>query len=158
MSVYGFSVMNAGGNEVSLGEYRGKALLIVNTATACGFTPQYAGLQKLYNTYRVKGFEILDFPCNQFAGQAPGSDSEIETFCISHYGTTFPRFRKIDVNGKNADPLYIYLKSQKTGTLGSSIKWNFSKFLTDRTGKVVGRYAPNVTPEDLEADIKAVLE
>ena len=158
MSIYEFKVMNNKGEEVSLAQYKGKVLLIVNTATGCGFTPQYEGLQKLYDEFVDKGFEILDFPCNQFAGQAPGSDEEIHQFCTLRYHTTFPRFKKIDVNGKNADPLYNYLKEEQKGTLGSRIKWNFTKFLVDKEGKVVARFAPNDKPENLRAKIEELLK
>jgi glutathione peroxidase len=137
--------------------YMGKVLLIVNTATACGFTPQYKGLQKLYEKYRERGFEVLDFPCNQFARQAPGTDAEIGSFCALRFGTTFPRFQKIDVNGKNESPLYAWLKSQKSGNFNATIKWNFSKFLVDRDGVVVARYAPTKTPAALDGEIEQLL-
>jgi glutathione peroxidase len=150
-------VKDAKGNDVSLSEYQGKVLLIVNTATGCGFTPQYKGLQALYEKYASQGFEILDFPCNQFANQAPGSIDEINSFCTVNYGTTFPRFAKIDVNGGNEAPLYAYLKAAKGGVLGSNIKWNFTKFLVDRDGRVVRRYAPTDRPETLEKDIAGLL-
>ncbi|MCR5769244.1 MAG: glutathione peroxidase [Lachnospiraceae bacterium] len=155
--LYGFKVKDNKGNEVSLSEYEGKVLLIVNTATGCGFTPQYEGLEALYEKYRDQGFEILDFPCNQFAGQAPGTDSEIQSFCTLKYNTQFPRFAKIKVNGKEADPLYDYLKSQKGGVLGSRIKWNFTKFLVDREGNVVERFAPTDKPEDIDSKVAALL-
>lgn len=145
------------GEDVSLKEYEGKTLLIVNTATGCGFTPQYEGLENLYRKYQDRGFVVLDFPCNQFGHQAPGSDAEINSFCTSKYDTTFPRFAKIDVNGDNESPLYTYLKDQQGGLLGSKIKWNFTKFLVDKTGKVVERFAPNDKPEKIEDQIKAVL-
>jgi glutathione peroxidase len=157
MSIYDFTVKDAAGNDIDLSEYAGKVLLVVNTATKCGLTPQYDGLQKLYEKYKERGFEILDFPCNQFASQAPGTDPEIDEFCIVRYGTTFPRFKKIDVNGKNESPLYAWLKSQKDGKLGNDIKWNFTKFLMNRTGEAVGRYAPTKTPASLEADIEKYL-
>ncbi len=156
-SVYDYTVKNMQGDPVSLKEYEGKVLLIVNTATGCGFTPQYEGLEKLYKTYRDQGFEILDFPCNQFGNQAPGTNDEIHQFCTLKYDVSFPQFSKIDVNGENEDPLYTYLKSVQKGTLGSKIKWNFTKFLVDRSGAVIGRFAPMDTPEKLEAKIKAVL-
>jgi glutathione peroxidase len=158
MSIYDFSVTGASGGEVSLSEYRGKVLLVVNTATRCGFTPQYSGLQELYDKYREQGFEILDFPCNQFAQQAPGTDAEIGSFCTANYGTTFPRFKKIDVNGENAAPLYKWLKEQKGGTLGSNIKWNFAKFLVGRDGEVVARFAPTKAPAALDAEIKRLVD
>jgi glutathione peroxidase len=145
------------GSDVPLSQYKGKVLLIVNTATGCGFTPQYEGLQKLYDAYKEKGLEILDFPCNQFANQAPGTIDEINSFCTLNYGTTFPRFAKIDVNGANESPLYTYLKQRKKGALGARIKWNFTKFLIDREGNVVQRYAPADTPESIEKDIVARL-
>ena len=157
MALYDITVLDNKGNEVSLSQYKGKVLLIVNTATGCGFTPQYEGLQKLYDKYKDQGLEILDFPCNQFAGQAPGSDHDINEFCTLRYNTTFPRFKKIDVNGKNESPLYTYLKSQKGGVLGSRIKWNFSKFLIDREGNVVDRFAPTDTPESIDEKVAALL-
>lgn len=157
MSIYDFKVINNKGEEVSLNIYKGKVLLIVNTATGCGFTPQYKGLEELYQKYHEQGFEILDFPCNQFAGQAPGSDEEIQSFCTLRYNTTFPRFKKIKVNGKEADPLYVYLKEQKKGTLGSRIKWNFTKFLVDKEGNVIERFAPATKPEDIANDIEKLL-
>ena len=132
MKLYDLSVRTRDGKEVSLKDYEGKVLLIVNTATGCGFTPQYKGLQELYDKYKEKGFEILDFPCNQFANQAPGNDEEIHTFCTGRFGITFPQFAKIDVNGDNESPLYKYLKSQKHGFCTSKIKWNFTKFLIAR--------------------------
>lgn len=153
MSLYDISVLDRSKNEVSLKKYEGKVLLVVNTATGCGFTPQYPGLQKLYETYRDKGFEVLDFPCNQFANQAPGSDEEIHTFCSGRFGVTFEQFAKIDVNGKGTSPLYAWLKKKKGGLFGSNIKWNFTKFLVDREGKVVARFAPTVTPEQIEATV-----
>ena len=154
MSIYDFTVKNAAGEDVSLADYRGKVLLIVNTATGCGFTPQYAGLQRLYEAYHDKGLEILDFPCNQFGGQAPGTEEEIVDFCQSRYGVTFPQFAKIAVNGKNEHPLYAYLKSQKGGVMGDRIKWNFTKFLVDREGSVKERFASTVTPEKIEETLK----
>ena len=157
MGIYDFIMKDAKGQDISMSEYKGKVLLIVNTATGCGFTPQYEGLQKLYDTYQKDGFEILDFPCNQFGHQAPGSDEEITEFCQMKYNTTFRQFSKIDVNGDNAAPLYTYLKSQKGGLLGKNIKWNFAKFLVDREGNVVERYGSTETPEKLEKDIKALL-
>lgn len=141
-----------------MSSYKGKVLLIVNTATGCGFTPQYQGLQLLYEKLSDKGFEILDFPCNQFGNQASGSEDEIHDFCISRYGTTFQLFAKVKVNGKEAEPLFKYLKKEKGGSLGNSIKWNFTKFLVDRDGKVVKRYAPTDTPEIMEKDIEDLLE
>ena len=139
--------------EVSLKEYAVKVLLIVNTATGCGFTPQYEGLRDLYEKYQDKGFEILDFPCNQFLNQAPGSEDEIVDFCQSRYGVTFRQFAKINVNGKDESPLYTFLKQQQKGILGSAIKWNFTKFLADRNGNIIARFAPTDTPEQIEAKI-----
>lgn len=157
MSFYDITVKDMSGSDVSLSQYKGKVVLVVNTATGCGFTPQYSGLQKLYDAYKDKGFVILDFPCNQFAGQAPGTVEEIHSFCTLNYGTTFPRFAKIDVNGKNESSLYKFLKKQKGDTLGPRIKWNFTKFLIDREGNVVNRFAPADTPESFEKDILALL-
>lgn len=157
MGIYDYTVKAKDGSDVSLSEYKGKVLLIVNTATGCGFTPQYEGLQDLYEKYRDKGFEILDFPCNQFAGQAPGTEEEIEDFCQSRYGVTFRLFKKIEVNGKNEEPLYTYLKSQQGGTMGDKIKWNFTKFLVDREGNVVKRFAPAVTPEKIDESVAKLL-
>ena len=157
MKIYDFTVKGRAGEDVSLADYKGKVLLVVNTATGCGFTPQYEGLQKLYDSHQDKGFEILDFPCNQFANQAPGTNDEIQSFCTLNYGTTFPRFAKIDVNGKNASDLFKFLKKEKGGLLGSSIKWNFTKFLIDREGNVAKRFAPTDTPESIESDILALL-
>jgi len=157
MNIYDFSVKDAKGNMVDLSEYRGKVLLIVNTATGCGFTPQYEGLQDLYEKYKEKGFEILDFPCNQFAGQAPGTEEEIVDFCQSRYGVTFRQFAKIEVNGKNEAPLYTFLKKQKGGLLGDNIKWNFTKFLVDKDGNIIERFAPTVKPEKLDEKINNLL-
>lgn len=157
MNLYDITVKDNLGKDIKMEEYKGKVLLIVNTATGCGFTPQYKGLQKLYLDYNDKGFEILDFPCNQFGHQAPGTDAEIHSECVLNYQTTFKRFAKIDVNGANQSPLFEYLKSQKKGVLGSNIKWNFTKFLVDRNGNVINRYAPTTTPEAIENDIKELL-
>lgn len=154
MGIYDYEVKDGKGNMVSLNDYKGKVLLIVNTATGCGFTPQYEGLQKLYDKYREQGFVILDFPCNQFGNQAPGTEAEITDFCQLNYGVTFPQFSKIDVNGDNEEPLYTYLKSCKNGIMGEKIKWNFTKFLVDRDGNVVERYGSGTTPEKIEAKIK----
>ena len=158
MSIYDMKVKNAQDEEVSMEEYRGKVLLIVNTATGCGFTPQYDGLQKLYEKYHDQGFEILDFPSNQFANQAPGTDAEINSFCTINFGTTFPRFSKIDVNGHNEASLFTFLKKEKGGIMGSNIKWNFTKFLIDKDGEVVGRFGPAEKPEKLEDRIKELLK
>lgn len=157
MGIYDYAVKDKKGNDVSLETFKGKVLLIVNTATKCGFTKQYTGLENLYEKYREKGFEILDFPCNQFAGQAPGTDEEIGQFCQLKFGTKFPQFAKINVNGKNEDPLYTYLKSQQKGELGSRIKWNFTKFLVDREGNVVNRFGPPTKPEEIEKEIEKLL-
>lgn len=153
MNLYEIKIKDMENREIPMNDYKGKVLLIVNTATGCGFTPQYNGLQELYDKYKEQGFEILDFPCNQFAGQAPGSDAEIRDFCQIRYSITFKQFSKINVNGSNESPLYTYLKKQKTGTLGSKIKWNFTKFLVDREGNVVARYGPATKPQTLEKDI-----
>jgi len=158
MTVHDFTVKGLDGRDVSLGDFGDRILLIVNTATKCGHTKQYAGLQKLYEDYREKGFEILDFPCNQFGGQAPGTECEIDDFCTTKYGTTFPRFAKIAVNGKNEIPLYAFLKEQKKGESDSGrIKWNFAKFLIDRKGNVVERYASAVKPDAIEDDVRKLL-
>ena len=157
MNIYDFKVRSAKGVEVPMTDYKGKVLLIVNTATGCGFTPQYEGLQKLYDKSKDKGLEILDFPCNQFGHQAPGTEEEIQEFCTLKYKTTFPLFAKIDVNGKDAEPLFEYLKKQKGGFLGDDIKWNFTKFLVSREGEVVERYAPVTKPEKIEDDILKLL-
>jgi len=157
MSIYDFKVKNINGEDVNLSEYKGKTLLIVNTATGCGFTPQYDGLQDLYEKYQDKGLEILDFPCNQFGNQAPGSEEEIVDFCQSRYGVTFPQFAKIEVNGANEEPLYSFLKKQKGGFLGSNIKWNFTKFLVDKNGNVIERFAPTTEPQKIEGIIKELL-
>lgn len=158
MSIYEYSVKDQKGNDVSLQQYKGKVLLIVNTATGCGFTPQYKGLEDLYRKYKDLGFEVLDFPCNQFGHQAPGSDEDINSFCTMKYDTTFPRFKKIDVNGKNEDKLYTYLKSKKGGLFGKNIKWNFAKFLVNKEGEVVARFAPTVKPEDIDKEIEKLLK
>ena len=157
MNLYEFTVKDAKGQPAQLSDFNGKVVLVVNTATGCGFTPQYKGLQELYEKYKDRGFEILDFPCNQFANQAPGSNEEITSFCTLNYGTTFPRFAKIEVNGKNESPLYAWLKSQKSGVVGSGIKWNFTKFLIDQKGQVTARFAPTTPPENLERRIVDLL-
>ena len=155
--IYDFVVKNNKGEDVKLEKYKGKVLLIVNTATKCGFTPQYEGLEKLYEEYHEKGFEILDFPCNQFKNQAPENDQEIDSFCTLNFGTKFDRFQKIDVNGENEDPLYTFLKKEEGGILGGKIKWNFTKFLVYRDGKVVKRFAPTTKPEKIKEDIESLL-
>ncbi|HTV65958.1 MAG TPA: glutathione peroxidase [Bryocella sp.] len=157
MSVYDFSAKLNHGEIKNLSEYKGKVLLIVNTASKCGFTPQYEGLQGLYAKFRRHGFELLAFPCDQFGHQEPGSDRQIRAFCETNYGVEFPLFSKIEVNGQGAHPLYQFLKSQKGGLLGNNIKWNFTKFLVDRKGNVVERYAPMVRPERIAPDIEKLL-
>lgn len=177
MNIYDFKVKNIEQEEVPLANYKGKVLLIVNTATGCGFTPQYEGLEALYKKYKDRGFEILDFPCNQFLGQAPGTDEEIVSFCQLTYGTTFQQFSKIEVNGKNADPLFTYLKQaapsglededegsiKKTlhnltqNFLGKDIKWNFTKFLVDQEGNVIARFAPAFKPSDIDEHVAVLL-
>ncbi len=179
-TVYDFKVRDRQGNEVSLSDYAGKVLLIVNTATGCGFTPHYEPLEEMYRELKDKGFEILDFPCNQFAGQAPGSDDEIHEFCTVKFGTEFPQFAKIDVNGETADPLYAYLATEKpfegfgkgiknallnkfskmnNKKFGDKayIKWNFTKFLIDREGKIVSRFEPTVDMKEVRAAVEALL-
>jgi glutathione peroxidase len=178
MSIYDFTVRDAHHQDVSLSEYKGKVLLIVNTATGCGFTPQYEGLEALYKKYTGQGFEILDFPCNQFFGQAPGTEEEIVQFCQLKYGVSFRTFEKIDVNGEHQIPLYAYLKAQPLSDaeddgmpglikklkglghelFGTDIKWNFTKFLVDREGNVEGRFAPTVKPEALDEKVAALLK
>lgn len=158
MSIYDYTVKDSKGNDVSMEEYKGKVVLIVNTATECGFTPQYKDLQDLYLKYKDQGFEILDFPCNQFAGQAPGTNEELASFCEMKYKTTFKTFGKIDVNGDNADPLFKFLKENRKGFITEAIKWNFTKFLVDRNGKVVKRYAPTTNPSKIEGDIEKELQ
>ena len=157
MSLYEFTMKSIRGKDVDLDQYRGNVVLIVNTASKCGLTPQLEGLQKLYDQYQAQGLEILGFPCNQFGKQDPGSDEEIESFCDLNYGVTFPMFSKIDVNGKNEHPLYTWLKDQQGGILGDSIKWNFTKFLIDREGNVVERFAPQTEPADLVDDIEKLV-
>ena len=156
-SIYDFTVKDGAGNDVSLSKFKGKVMLIVNTATGCGFTPQYKGLEALYEKYHDKGFELLDFPCNQFGNQAPGSNEEIHQFCTMKYKTQFPQMAKINVNGNDADPLYKFLREQKKGLIGSNIKWNFTKFLVAKDGTVLERFAPTVTPESLDSKISALL-
>ena len=179
MSIYDYSVKNRSGEDVSIADYKGKVLIIVNTATGCGFTPQYEGLENLYKKYHEEGLEILDFPCNQFGSQAPGSDDEIHQFCQLKYNTSFDQFSKLDVNGENESPLYTYIKSiikedviegmknliamkaiekiSATAKNYGDIKWNFTKFLVDREGNVVGRFAPTTEPEKIELSIKELL-
>ncbi len=158
MSIYEFSATNIKGQEVSLSEYEDKVILIVNTASKCGFTPQFEGLENLYAELEQQGLVILGFPCNQFGSQDPGADGQIEEFCQLNYGVSFPMFSKIEVNGNNAHPLYDYLKKQARGLMGSkTIKWNFTKFLVNREGEVVERYAPNDKPESIKSDIQKLL-
>ncbi|MGX7305022.1 glutathione peroxidase [Enterococcus columbae] len=157
MSIYQFSVMDSQANPVSLSQYQGKVLLIVNTATGCGFTPQYEQLEQLYQTFHQQGFDILDFPCNQFGNQAPESNAEIQSFCQLNYHTSFTTFAKIDVNGPHASPLFEYLKKAKGGLLIKDIKWNFTKFLINQQGEVVKRYAPTTTPLAIKKEIQQLL-
>ena len=156
-SIYDFNATSLTGEDTPLKRFAGKVLLIVNTASACGFTPQYKGLEGLQQKFGARGFSVLGFPCNQFGRQEPGNAAQIGQFCASNYAVTFPMFDKVDVNGDNAHPLYQYLRREKAGLLGSAIKWNFTKFLVDRSGKVVGRYAPTTTPASLTKDIEALL-
>ena len=157
-SVYDFSCQTTGGTDRDLSEFKGKVLLVVNTASKCGFTPQFEGLEHLYEQYHEQGLEILGFPCNQFGKQDPGSNGEIQEFCQLNYGVSFPMFGKIEVNGSGADPLFKHLKQEAPGTLGTQgIKWNFTKFLVDADGKVVKRYAPTVKPKEIEKDIDKLL-
>ena len=156
-TVYDFSAVTLAGQEIPLRQFEGQVLLIVNTASACGFTPQDKGLEQLHQELSPRGFSVLGFPCNQFGGQEPGNAEQIEQFCSSNYGITFPMFAKIDVNGSSAHPLYKYLQSARAGLLGPSLKWNFVKFLIDRQGRVVGRYPPTTTPESLKREIEALL-
>jgi glutathione peroxidase len=158
MNVHDFTVAMPGGKAQNLREYEGKVLLVVNTASKCGFTPQYNGLEALHRKYADKGLVVMGFPCNQFGAQEPGDEEEIKTFCSLNYDVSFPLSAKVEVNGDNTDPLWQHLKQQQAGLLGSrGIKWNFTKFLVDKNGKVVGRYAPTVTPESLEKDIERLL-
>jgi len=179
MSIYDYSIIDRNGKKINLKEYKGKVLLIVNTATGCGFTPQYEGLEKLYKEYHDKGLEIIDIPCNQFGNQAPGTNDEIHKFCALKYNTSFDQFIKVDVNGQNELPLYSYLKEQikedkidgiknkmamkaikkisKTTKNDGDIKWNFTKFLVDKEGKVIERYSPTYKPEDMVEDIKKII-
>ena len=158
-TVYDFTVTSIMGLPKSMADYKGKVLLIVNTASKCGFTPQFEGLQALYEKYHDEGFEILGFPCNQFMNQDPGTNEEIQNFCQVNYGVTFPMFAKVDVNGADAHPLYEYLKKAAPGMLGlKAIKWNFTKFLVDAEGNVVRRFEPNVEPASIEPDIEALLQ
>ncbi|MEH7460294.1 glutathione peroxidase [Bacillus sp. JJ1127] len=158
MTVYDFSAKTITGEEKSLRDYEGKVLLIVNVASKCGFTPQYKGLQSVYEKYKEQGFEILGFPCNQFGGQEPGTEDQITSFCELNYGVSFPMFAKVDVKGEWAHPLYIYMTEQAPGIFGmKAVKWNFTKFLVGRDGKVIDRFAPKTKPEDLEKEIEKIL-
>ncbi|WP_413306736.1 glutathione peroxidase [Bacillus sp. 1P10SD] len=156
-TVYDFTVNKTNGEKKSLRDYEGKPLLIVNTASKCGLTPQFTGLQELYDKHKENGLEILGFPCDQFNNQEFDNIEETTQFCQVNYGVTFPIFAKIDVNGVNADPLFKYLKDQKKGLLGGMIKWNFTKFLVDSNGQVIERYAPTTTPDKIEADVVKLL-
>lgn len=155
--IYEFTARDLQGNEVELEDYKGKVVLIVNTASECGFTPQFEGLEKLYNRYKGEGFEVLGFPCNQFGKQEPGDEQSIAEGCMVNYGVTFPMFSKVEVNGENAHPLFQYLKEVKGGILGRRIKWNFTKFLVDRNGKPIERFAPVTKPESLEKYVERLL-
>ncbi len=157
MALYDLSAPLPGGGAQSMADYRGKVLLIVNTASKCGFTPQYEGLEELYRDYKDRGLEILAFPCNQFGAQEPGDAAEIASFCSLTYDVSFPVMAKIDVNGDDADPIFKHLKKEQTGLLGSGIKWNFTKFLVGRDGKVVSRHAPTTKPEQLRKEIEELL-
>jgi glutathione peroxidase len=156
-SLSDFTATTLTGQQRQLSEYAGQVVLVVNTASACGFTPQYAGLEELYTELRDEGFVVLGFPCNQFGAQESGTESEIAEFCQVNYGVTFPMFAKVDVNGDDAHPLFTWLKSEKKGLLGGKIKWNFTKFLIGRDGQVLGRYAPNTEPKAIADDIRAAL-
>lgn len=157
MSFYSLSAKSLQGNEISMEEFKGKAVLVVNTASKCGFTPQYQGLEELYKKYKDQGLVILGFPCNQFGKQEPGDEASIQSGCMINYGVTFPMFSKIEVNGSNTHPIYTFLKNEKGGILGDAIKWNFTKFLVDQSGKVLKRYASIVEPAQLEEDIAKLL-
>ena len=158
MNIYDITVRKQDGTDQSMQDFQGQVLLVVNTAPGCGLEPQYEELQELYDTYKDQGFVVLDFPCNQFLNQAPGSDEEINQTCSLNYGTTFPRFAKIAVNGAETSPLYRYLKKEKSTLLGGRIEWNFTKFLVDRQGRVVKRYLPTTSPLKLKEDIELYLE
>ncbi|HSU75295.1 MAG TPA: glutathione peroxidase [Terrabacter sp.] len=155
--LHDFKATSLDGTEVSLGAYSGDVVLVVNTASKCGYTPQLAGLETLHETFRDRGFTVLGFPCNQFGGQEPGTEEEIGEFCQKNYGVTFPMFAKVEVNGPGEHPLFTWLKSEKGGLLGARIKWNFTKFLVGRDGAVVGRYAPTTEPADLADDVEKAL-
>ena len=157
MNFYDFVAKDINGKDINMNQYKGKVVLVVNTASKCGFTPQFKGLEELYNEYKEKGFEILGFPCNQFKNQDPGSNKDINNFCQLNYGVTFTMFEKIDVKGPNAHPIFKYLKEQTKGLLNDEIKWNFTKFLIDSNGNVVKRYAPTTSPSKIKKDIENLL-
>ncbi len=158
MSIYDFKEKTIDGQEITMEKYKGKVMLIVNVASGCGYTPQYEGLEALHVKYADKGLSILGFPCNQFLGQEPGTEAEIKNFCTTKFGVQFDMFSKIEVNGAHTNPLYVYLKKEAGGVLGTEvIKWNFTKFLVDKNGKVVKRYAPSTTPQDIDEDIRKLL-
>ncbi|MCR9155443.1 MAG: glutathione peroxidase [Bacteroidetes bacterium] len=157
-TLYSFQAKNLKGESVNLSDYKGKTLLIVNTASKCGLTPQYEGLEELYQKYQSEGLEILGFPCNQFGAQEPGTASDIESFCAVNYGVSFPMFEKIEVNGRGAHPLFKYLKKELPGTLTNAIKWNFTKFLIAADGQPLKRYAPTTEPSNIEVDLKAAIK
>ncbi|GEN88252.1 glutathione peroxidase [Oceanobacillus sp. FSL W8-0428] len=157
-SIYDFSAKTIEGEEKPLSDYKGDVLLIVNTASKCGFTPQFNGLQKLYDQYKDQSFEVLGFPCNQFGHQDPGADEEINQFCKQNYGVSFQMFSKVNVKGKNAHPLFAFLTSEQKGILGEQIKWNFTKFLIDKDGQVVKRFGPQKNPDIIEKDVEALLD
>jgi len=158
MKFYDFSAKEMDGKDIKMEEYKGKVILVVNTASKCGLTPQFKGLEELYEEYKEKGFEILGFPCNQFANQDSGTNEEIQKFCLLNYGVSFTMFEKIDVNGENAHPLYKYLKNEAKGFLSKEIKWNFTKFLINTDGNVIKRYAPTVVPSKIKGDIENLLK
>lgn len=157
MSIYDYSAQDIDGNVVSMDEYKGKVVLVVNTASKCGFTPQYTGLEKLYQEFKDQDFVVLGFPSNQFKEQEPGDDEDIKTFCEINYGVSFPLFSKVDVNGDDAHDLFRFLRKETKGMLGDSVKWNFTKFLVDRNGQAIKRFAPQTAPEKLVDDIKELL-
>ncbi len=157
MGFYDLNALSIDGEDIKFDQYKGKVVLVVNTASKCGLTPQYEGLEALYQKYHDQGLEILGFPCDQFANQEPGDASDIKGFCSLNYGVTFQMFNKIDVNGPNAHPVFEYLRKEQGGILGDKIKWNFTKFLVDKDGNVVKRFAPTKKPEDFEAEVKALL-
>jgi glutathione peroxidase len=156
-SLHDFDARGIDGRDVDLASFAGRVVLVVNTASQCGFTPQYRGLQELHDAYAERGFSVLGFPCDQFGGQEPGNEEEIASFCERNFGVTFPLFAKVDVNGDDAHPLFAWLRSEKKGLLGGRIKWNFTKFLVDHDGQVVGRYGPTTSPEKIAADVEAAL-